>query len=219
MSTYLPHIILKNNFLLSHNRTLFWEEQQALILSDVHLGKTGHFRKAGIAIPQSVLKEDLFRLLADIQFFKATKLIIVGDLFHSHENKEHALFLKWRKDIPTVEINLILGNHDILHKDWYKKAGIIVHFQNMVINNFIFTHDIKENDIQKEKFYFSGHIHPCIVMKGIGRQQIKLPCFFFSENQAVLPAFGKFTGMYPIKPQKGDCAFLLVENSIIKHNP
>ena len=48
---------------LSAERCIFWEEQSALIVSDLHLGKTGHFRKAGIAVPQSVFKEDLQHLL------------------------------------------------------------------------------------------------------------------------------------------------------------
>ena len=30
---------------------MFWEEEKALIVSDLHFGKTGHFRKSGIAVP------------------------------------------------------------------------------------------------------------------------------------------------------------------------
>ena len=67
MQTFLPHRIFENTFLLSANKTIFWEEEKILILSDLHLGKSGHFRKAGIAIPQNILQEDLFRLLSEIQ--------------------------------------------------------------------------------------------------------------------------------------------------------
>jgi uncharacterized protein len=216
MATFLPHIIFNQTFIISSFRTIFWEQQKALIISDLHLGKSGHFRKAGIAIPQTVLQEDLFRLLAQIQFYKPTQLIIVGDLFHSHANKEHNLFLKWRNDIPNIEMQLVMGNHDILHNDFYKKANIILHKNILEIDDFIFAHDI--NDIKQEdgKYYFSGHIHPSIQMQGMGRQSVKLPCFYFSKNYAVLPAFGKFTGTYPIKKQKEDIVFALVENNIIK---
>ena len=44
---------------LSPERCMFWEDQQTLILSDMHIGKTAHFRKAGIAVPQQVFQEDL----------------------------------------------------------------------------------------------------------------------------------------------------------------
>jgi metallophosphoesterase superfamily enzyme len=54
-----------------------------LIVSDLHFGKTGHFRKSGIAVPQSVYKKDLQRLFHQVQYFQPRKLIVVGDLFHS----------------------------------------------------------------------------------------------------------------------------------------
>ena len=216
MATFLPHVILNNSFLLSTSRTIFWEEEKALILSDLHLGKSGHFRKAGIAIPQTVLQEDLFRLLATIQFYKPAKIIIVGDLFHSHANKEHELFYKWRKDIATTEIHLVMGNHDILQQQWYKKADIILHQQKMVVNDFMFAHDI--NDVEKtdNKYCFSGHIHPSVLMLGAARQSIKLPCFYFTKKYAVLPAFGKFTGTFSITPQKGDDVYAIVEDNLMK---
>jgi uncharacterized protein len=216
MNSILPHKIFNQTFLLSSTRVVFWEQQKALILSDLHLGKSGHFRKAGIAIPQTVLQEDLFRLLDQIQFFKPTKLIIVGDLFHSHANKEHNLFLKWRNDIPQIEIHLVMGNHDILHNDFYKKANIILHKNVLEVEEFIFTHDINDVEQNNAKYYFSGHIHPSIQMQGIGRQSLKLPCFYFTKNYAVLPAFGKFTGTYPIEKQKTDVVFAIVENNVIK---
>ena len=46
-------------FWLSPERIIFWENENTIIASDLHFGKTGHFRKAGIAMPQSVFKEDL----------------------------------------------------------------------------------------------------------------------------------------------------------------
>jgi metallophosphoesterase superfamily enzyme len=58
--TQQPHrFYLKQQTLwLSPERCLFWEEDKSLIISDIHLGKSGHFRKAGIGIPQAVFKED-----------------------------------------------------------------------------------------------------------------------------------------------------------------
>ena len=50
--------VFNNTFWLSAQRCIFWEEEQSLIVSDLHLGKTGHFRKMGIAVPQAVYKED-----------------------------------------------------------------------------------------------------------------------------------------------------------------
>ena len=216
MEALIPYKIFENTFLLSAHRTVFWEEEKTLILSDLHLGKSGHFRKSGIAIPQNLYKEDLQRLLTEVQFYQPQKIIIVGDLFHSSMNKEHDLFLRWRKAISRTSIHLVKGNHDILKKEWYEEAEIELHNKNLTSGNFTFTHDIKECETGPDHYCFSGHIHPGIHIAGIARQAVTLSCFYFTENYAVLPAFGKFTGNFIVKPKKGDAVFALVENSIMQ---
>lgn len=199
---------------LSAARCIFWEEERTLILSDLHFGKSGHFRKSGIGIPQNIFKEDLQRLFAQIQFFKPKKLLITGDMFHSSENKEAHFFLKWRTDFPQTEFCLVRGNHDILKSSFYQKADISVFENKLVIKDFCFTHDADSCD--DKLFTFSGHIHPGIKMKGAGNQSIMLPCFYFGKKNAVLPAFSAFTGLAKIRPSVSDRVFALVNDSVIK---
>ena len=189
-----------------------------MILSDLHLGKSGHFRKAGIGIPQTLFKEDLHRLFSQIQFFKPKTLIIAGDMFHSTANKELAFFLKWRNDISHIEIILIKGNHDILPKTFYKEANIQTIKKRHLVNNFCFTHDIADecNDVDKKNFTFSGHIHPGIKMRGSARQSLSLPCFYFTKDYAVLPAFSLFTGLAKISPRSTDHVFVLTGDMVLK---
>src|ERR1700712_356048 len=154
MSTYLLHVLLNNQFLVTSGRSIFWENEKALILSDLHLGKTGHFRKSGIAVPQTVLMEDMQRLVAQIQFYKPGKLIIVGDLFHSDANKEHDLFLKWRNDLGHLPVHLVKGNHDILPESWYETANISVHKNVYRIADFSFIHDINDCALDEKNYCF-----------------------------------------------------------------
>ena len=208
MHPAFPYRIKGQQLWLSPDRCIFWEEERSLIVSDLHFGKTGHFRKAGIAVPQSVYREDLLRLLCQIQYFQPRQLLVVGDLFHSRENKELALFLKWREDFPDLSIRLIEGNHDILHADWYKKAGIDVSREILRLGPFAFIHDITEegagvtmeSGVDEDPYYFSGHIHPGIRIRGMGKQSLQFPCFYFGASYAVLPAFGRFTGTVSIDP-------------------
>jgi DNA ligase-associated metallophosphoesterase len=202
--------------LVTAERTVFWENEKALIISDLHLGKTGHFRKSGIAVPQAVLVEDMQRLVAQVQFYNPGKLIIVGDLFHSEANKEHDLFLKWRKDLGHLPVHLVKGNHDILHENWYAAANITVHENVFSAGGFSFIHDMDDCPGDEKNYCFSGHVHPAVLIKGNGRQALRLACFYFSENYAILPAFGKFTGTYTIEPGKKDTVFALVNNSVIR---
>ncbi|HMI79434.1 MAG TPA: ligase-associated DNA damage response endonuclease PdeM, partial [Ferruginibacter sp.] len=178
MNDFIKHTIHNNSFLLSASRCIFWEEEKALILSDLHFGKTGHFRKSGIAVPQTIFKEDMQRLTAQVQYFKPVYLIIVGDLFHSHANKEMELFLKWRKDFKQLPIQLVMGNHDILENDWYNKADISCYEKQLQKAEFIFTHDNADCGDTKDCYVFSGHIHPSVTLFGAARQSLRFPCFY-----------------------------------------
>ncbi len=205
------------NFWLTPERCIYWEQAQALLVSDIHFGKSGHFRKEGIGIPPAVFKEDLQRLFAQIQFYKPKELIIVGDFFHSSLNNEALLFEKWRKDIAQLPIHLITGNHDILPKAWYTTNTIIRHEEVLVKEQFCFVHEFEQSKHNDENlFYFSGHLHPGIYIDGIARQSLRFPCFYFTEKYAVLPAFGKFTGTYLVKKKKKDRVFAIVNNQLIE---
>ncbi|MBI2730058.1 MAG: ligase-associated DNA damage response endonuclease PdeM [Sphingobacteriales bacterium] len=201
-----------NVFWLSPEKAVFWEDQNALIISDLHFAKTGHFRKSGIAVPQSVYKKDLQRLFHLVQFFKPMQLLIVGDMFHSEENKEMDLFKRWRGDIATTAVKLIKGNHDILNNRWYDDLQIELYPDELQINEFIFTHHPVENN---NAYVFSGHIHPGVRINGSGKQSLRFPCFYFTPTQAILPAFGGFTGFVAVDPSKDDKVFAIVNNTVL----
>jgi len=210
-----PFEIKNQQLWISPGRALYWEEEKALVTSDLHFGKTGHFRKAGIAVPPAVFKEDLQRLFNEIQYFQPQTLIVVGDLFHSRQNKELELFQKWREDLPYIKMNLIKGNHDILKDSWYESAGIEVQKESLSMGNFCFQHDMTGCEKQPDSYLFSGHIHPGIVINGLGKQSLRFPCFYFTKDYCVLPAFSRFTGVYLIDPKPGEEVFAIVNNSIV----
>jgi DNA ligase-associated metallophosphoesterase len=214
MQAPVQHTIWGQTFWLSAQRSLYWQEQQTLVISDLHLGKTGHFRKAGIPVPQTVYKEDLQRLLDLIHHFKPTHLIVVGDLFHSVANKELELFQRWRNDFSYLKITLVKGNHDILKREWYAGCEIDVVDGTLVIGDFSFTHD--QCDADGETYSFCGHIHPGVVLNGLGRQTLRFPCFYMTPEHCILPAFGKFTGLANVRPSKKDVVFAIADDTLIK---
>ncbi len=203
---------------LSADRCIYWEEQKSLIVTDLHIGKTGHFRKAGIAVPQSLFKEDMQRLVDQLQFYKQQQLIIVGDMFHSVANKELDFFRKWRNDFSHLQVQLVKGNHDILKKEWYSEVNISVTDDHLHIANFCFVHDISQACKQSDQitYYFSGHIHPCILLKGLAKQTLSLPCYYFTSNFAVLPAFSRFTGGASIERKSSDNVFAIIPANPLK---
>lgn len=216
MTRYLSHIIAGQHLIMSGERALFWESESTLIIADLHIGKTGHFRKEGIGVPAAIYKDDLHRLLSQILFFKAERLIIVGDLSHSVANRELDLFRKWRKDFPSLEVHLAKGNHDILDNRWYEEADIMVHNAPLPLYPFLFAHDIAQITATAQDLYaFAGHIHPSVTIRGKGRQSLRLPCFYFTRTHCILPAFSRFTGSYQVRPEAGENVFGIVEKEVL----
>jgi uncharacterized protein len=222
MQNPFPHIISGQTFWVSSERCLYWEEKNTLIVSDLHLGKTGHFRKSGIGVPQGVYKHDLQRLLAQLYFFKADRLIIVGDLTHSVLNRELELFSKWRKDFSSLRVDLVKGNHDILSDQWYADTDITLYNDEWEVDGFCFRHEHikkkKSPEQRKGAYTFSGHVHPGIVMRGKGRQTLRMPCFYFTPDYAILPAFSHFTGTYTVDPSEGEKVYAIAENQLVQIN-
>ena len=205
-----PHLIQchQQKIWLSPERCMFWENQQTLILSDMHIGKTAHFRKAGIAVPQQVFQEDLHRLFQQIHFFSPQRIIVTGDLFHSEANLEHDWFSNWRRELDGIDFILVKGNHEILRNDVYRNLGIEIVDKELEIAPFFFSHDLVEEKL--DGFSFVGHTHPGIHIQGKGKQSFVFPCFYFTSDFCILPAFSKFTGKHVVDLQKGETAYAIV---------
>jgi DNA ligase-associated metallophosphoesterase len=213
MSPALPVEIAGQHCWLSPDRCLFWEEARTLVVTDLHFGKTGHFRREGIAIPQAVYMEDLQRLMVQIGYFAPTRIIFTGDLFHSVENSEHMLFARWRSSIQA-ELMLVRGNHDILKPSDYSSLDISVKEGSYTESVFRFVHDPADSGMDSGGLHsICGHLHPGIRLSGVGKQSLRLPCFLLMERMTLLPAFSKFTGIALVEPVKGDRVFAILPDN------
>ena len=202
--------ILGQTFILHPSGGMFWEEEDSLVISDVHLGKISHFRKHGSAIPQEAVMGNFQRMNEVIEYFQPFKILFLGDLFHSSLNKEWVLFEAWLENI-SAEVILIEGNHDIISPLKYEQLGVQT-ISEVIKGDFLLTH---HPDERPGFFNFSGHIHPGVKINGIGRQSLKLPCFFRSQNQMILPAFGEFTGKHVLVPSAHDEIYVVTKEEVI----
>jgi len=208
--------LLKQDLLLLPQKAIYWQQQKTLIVADVHLGKVGHFRKAGIAVPRDMEQNDLAVLSDLVDEHYPEKIIFLGDLFHSDLNADWDWFVLWRKQFPKLELILIRGNHDIIHDRHYIELDIKLH-QSLTIGPFLMLHHPLDsiNLLMVDQYVFCGHIHPGISLTGRARQQLTLPCFDFGQKQVILPSFGKFTGRVAIRNQQTDRIFAIAQNKVI----
>lgn len=203
--------LLEQSLVLSIHKSIFWKEQECLIVSDLHLGKAGHFRKAGIPISSKIHTEDLDRLDLLLNKYQPKRLIMLGDLFHSDKNNEWEAFSDWRSQYQNLKITLTLGNHDIIETVNYKKINVTV-VDELLLAPFFMSHHPTKN---ANGYNLAGHLHPGISLKGKARQGVRIPCFYFGEKGALMPAFGNFTGYVAISPGKQDKVFAVTPTSVI----
>ncbi len=199
---------------LHPDKAVFWKERSRLILADLHLGKAGHFRKAGIAVPQAVASQTLNKLDSLLKRFCPEDVWVLGDLFHSKQNKEWNLWTEFVEMHSDLRFVLIPGNHD-RYVFPNESLAYEVWDREYVDPPFIFSHASVETN-NSSFINMLGHIHPAIVLKGKGRQSLRLPCFWISEKAIVLPAFGAFTGMHSIEPKHNDKIFAIADDCVWK---
>ncbi|MBT8245230.1 MAG: ligase-associated DNA damage response endonuclease PdeM [Winogradskyella sp.] len=214
MNIVTEYITIKNEVLtLTNQRALYWEAKDALILSDIHIGKTAHFRRHGIPMPDEILQKDLERLKKMINHFNVGQLLIVGDLFHAETNSDMLTFKSWLKQFENLKLILIKGNHDRQSQRLMDDLNIEV-INKLDLGSFTLIHEHIENDL--DLFTISGHTHPGVLIKGKGKQKLKLPCYQVNSKQLILPAFSLFTGLnINSKPDDAIC-YAFTESSIFK---
>lgn len=208
--------LLNQDLLLLPQKAIYWHQEKTLILADVHLGKVGHFRKAGIAVPRDMEQNDLAVLSDLIDEHHPEKIIFLGDLFHSDINADWDWFVLWRKNFPKLKLILIRGNHDIIHDRHYLDLDVSLYDQLLIGPFLMLHHPLNDEALTTADGYvLCGHIHPGVSLSGRARQQITLPCFAFGSRQAILPSFGKFTGRVAIRSQQTDRIFAVLQSKVM----
>lgn len=168
-------------------------EHDALLLSDLHIGKTSHFRKNGIALSAKASNRDFILLKALLDKYPSRHVYFLGDLFHSEHNKEWEALTLLFALFPTRNFYLIPGNHDLIHPDLNKTSNFLFLEPEFQLGKLMLCHTPEQ--AKKESPTICGHIHPGYRLKGKGKQAVTLPAFYVYKHLLLLPAFGALTGL------------------------
>jgi DNA ligase-associated metallophosphoesterase len=146
----------------------------------------------------------------------ASRLLILGDFFHSKAGRSQGILQSladWRGAHSQLEIVLIRGNHDRHAGDPPPDLNIRVVGKTLEEPPFYFCHEPCEHE---SLHIIGGHVHPGINLWDKIGGSIRLPCYWFGERSALLPAFGSFTGTYTVKPRRGDQLFLIGDGEVVR---
>jgi uncharacterized protein len=197
-----------------------------LLVADAHFGKAVSFRLRGVPVPQGTTTETLQRLTDALAQTSAARIIFLGDFLHSaeaHAAPTQLAIAKWRSQHADLDLTLVRGNHDdragdpplslgieVLDEPFFVPGGAmplaLCHYPQRVAGTYV----------------LAGHTHPCVVLKGAGRERLRLPCFVLGNAATrafgTLPAFGSFTGMHPIERHSADRVFA-VAGPVVREVP
>ena len=195
-----------------------------LLVADLHLGKALAFRRLGVPVPAGTTRETLDRLGALLRQTAARELVVLGDFLHAAPAQAPAVqaqLAAWRDEHARVAMRLVRGNHDsragdppaaleveVIDEPWCLPAAGEAGGPGLALCH----HPQPLPGCQ----VLAGHLHPCIRLGGPARSRLRLPCFHFRAEVGVLPAFGAFTGMHPVRRSAGDRVYAVAGHEVLR---
>ena len=200
----LPLVLDSEAVELHAMRALYWPRLRTLFVADVHLGKGAAFRAGGIPLPRGATATDLARLSALIDKTGAATLVVLGDFLHAASGRVEALdiaFCAWRARHAEVAMTLVRGNHDAHAGDPPPAWRVDVVTEPHAFAPFLGCHHPAR---PATGYALCGHLHPGTWLGGAAEPSVRLPCFVLGRRRAILPAFGRLTGLWMVDPEPGD---------------
>ena len=181
-------------------RALYWPRERTVFVADVHLGKAAAFRAGGVPLPRGSTAADLARLTRVLERTGASRIIVLGDFIHAKAGRVPALaeaFARWRIQHAAIDVMLVRGNHDARAGDPPAAWNVGCVDEPFALPPFLACHRITQ---PASGYALCGHVHPGVRVHGSGEQSARLPCFVLGARRAILPAFGRFTGLADVLP-------------------
>ena len=200
--------------LLLADKALYWPQQQMLCVADAHFGKAAAYRALGQPVPHGTTAASLLRLDALLARYPVRELVFLGDFLHapkSHAPATLAALQEWRHRHPGLVCTLVRGNHDLRAGDPPATLAIELVNEPYLSGPFALRHTpgagTSEHSHAKHHV-IAGHIHPVFHLQGKGRQRLRLPCFYITDQMTALPSFGEFTGGHAVEATSSSRIFI-----------
>ncbi|MGF1523556.1 MAG: ligase-associated DNA damage response endonuclease PdeM [Leptolyngbyaceae cyanobacterium] len=207
--------IQDTQLMLLAEKAAYMPEAEALLVSDVHLGKSETFQHFGIPVPNQINEATLNRLKQACDRTQACRLFVLGDLFHAKAGMVDTVIDSWLQFLndTQLEAHLILGNHDRGLVDVLSQLSLTCHTQPIQLNTWVLSHEPLPI---AEGINICGHVHPCVRLGG-GSDRLRLPCFYWESDlqRLTLPSFGDFTGGYDVAIGHHATAYVVAEDRVI----
>ena len=201
---------------LCAERAAYWPRRRMLLVADPHFGKAASFRALGVRVPRGTTEGALARLDTLVTRLEPQRIDFLGDFLHAREGRGDETFrllAEWRAGHDRIAMRLVRGNHDKRAGDPPSRVGIECVDGPVLEPPFALAHHPTR---VAGAYVLAGHVHPCAVLVGRGRQRERLPCFWLGQHAGVLPAFGDFTGCAEVTATEGDAVWVVADAEVVR---
>jgi putative SbcD/Mre11-related phosphoesterase len=178
-------------------RAVYLPEADALVLSDLHIGRD---ERSAVTLPLGERKDLRERLTTAVERFEPTAVVFAGDILHEFRGASLGTAQSLEQLAAICERagatpSLVVGNHDpLLPSVWSGE----VHDAVTLEDGTVVCHGHEVPDAGGER-YVIGHDHPVIEVEGTRR-----PCFLWGPGEyrgadlLMLPSFTRLAAGVPV---------------------
>ena len=175
---------------LDPSGALYWEAQETLVVSDLHLETGSSYARRGQMLPPYDSAITLSRLAEVCRHYRPHRIIALGDSFHDPFGAER-IAGEERAFLSSLcaahDVVWITGNHD---RGSPEALGGAAH-ETYLLAGVFFRHIPTAG--RPDGPEVAGHLHPAATIEVRGRA-IRRRAFIGCHHRLVMPAFGALTG-------------------------
>lgn len=183
--------------------SLYLEDINMLIITDIHLGQEESLHRKGFLIPPHQYTETKKKMESILAKVKPKKILINGDLKHEFGS---IIGSEWKNTLNFIdylqehceELILIKGNHDVILEPIARKKNIKL-IEYYAEKEYFICHGDKifdTEEFKKSKIVIIGNEHPAISLTKSGRREM-YKCFLIGKYDGkqliVVPSFNVLT--------------------------
>lgn len=198
------------------DKAMYLPRHETLLVADAHVGKAASYRRWGVPVPRGTTAGTLGRLSRLLDRTGARRVVFLGDLMHSERSDAPGTMealARWRERHAGLGLTLVRGNHDARAGDPPPWLGVECVDEPLGLGGLALCHEPQD---LPEAYVLCGHLHPCVRVAGRAREWLRLPCYWFGTRLGVLPAFGEFTGMMPVRVAPGDRLYAIADDRVLQ---